>query len=184
MELLKKKYLWAVIFLTILSVWSITSEASDILKVNAGLEYDLQGTYNDRIVNLDIERLYKYESNFTYGYSIGFLRMSNFNTEVDEKLQRYRIEGFHTLYSCLRKGVSVRPFSMIYLEMLTGPCYFQRAETLISGSLQFNTQAGVGFRDTKTGSTIGIIIRHFSNAGLKKPNDGINLYMLSMGIAF
>jgi hypothetical protein len=168
-----------------LQATEITKEAkSDILKVNAGVEYDFQGGYNDRVANVDVEYMKNYESSFTYGASLGFLRMSNFTTPLDEQGKRYVIEGFNTLYACLRNGVSVRPVSAVYLELLTGPCYFQKAETLISGNLQFNTQVGLGFRDPRTGSTIGVHVRHFSNAGLKKPNDGINLYMISMGISF
>lgn len=169
--------------LTILIIFgTLNLQATDFLKVSAGVEYDFQGGYNDRLANVDVEYLKDYESAYTYGLSFGLLRMSDYTTPADKNLKRYVIEGFNTLYLCVRNGVSVRPIDALYLEILTGPCYYQKAKTLISGNLQFDTSVGLGLRDPKTGSTIGIRVKHVSNAGIKKPNDGMNLYLISMGI--
>ncbi len=167
----------------LLLVISFSAQAEDQLKISGGVEYGFNDTYDDRLINVDVSYLKNYDSNFTYGYSVGFYRMSKFTTPRDEQGKRYVIDGYHSLYACARAGVSVRPLSFIYAEAITGPCYFDKAKVLLSGNLQFNTEFGYGLRDPKTGSTIGIIIRHFSNAGISKPNVGANLYMISMGIA-
>lgn len=83
-------------------------------------------------------------------------------------------------YACGQFGASLNPFEWMFVENYFGPCYFSEAKGRISGHLQFATNIGAGWRDPKTGSEIGLNWKHFSNAGLSKPNMGADLLMLSL----
>ncbi len=158
----------------------LPGHSKDILKVGLGIEFRApEYARDDRIINFETAYLKEYDSNFTYGYSGGMVRLEDY-TQANGRDRT----GFEAVYACARAGVSVKPIDSFYLDMLSGPCYFTSANTLLSGNIQFNTELGYGFIDPKTGSTVGITIRHFSNAGLKDPNIGINTMSLTMGVNF
>lgn len=85
-------------------------------------------------------------------------------------------------YACAQFGAALHPFSWAFVENYFGPCYFHGLEDSkkLSGNLQFATNIGAGWRDPETGSEIGLNFKHFSNAGIKKPNLGVDLFMLSL----
>ena len=84
-----------------------------------------------------------------------------------------------TGFACAQFGVELNPFGFMYVDNYFGPCYLHESGGALSGNLQFATNTGIGWRD-KTGSQMGINLKHFSNAGLSKPNMGTNLLMLNM----
>ncbi len=85
------------------------------------------------------------------------------------------------VYACAQFGAALHPFDWMFVENYFGPCYFDKAKGRLSGHLQFATNIGAGWRDPDTGSEIGLNWKHFSNAGISKPNVGIDLIMLSVG---
>ena len=55
----------------------------------------------------------------------------------------------------------------------------------LPSSFQFGSHAGAGLRFGERGQgRLGIGVQHLSNAGLKQPNGGINLILVSAGFAF
>lgn len=83
-------------------------------------------------------------------------------------------------YLCAQFGAALNPFDWMFVENYFGPCYFTETKGALSGHLQFATNIGAGWRDPDTGSEIGLNWKHFSNAGLSKPNIGRDLLMLSV----
>jgi hypothetical protein len=50
--------------------------------------------------------------------------------------------------------------------------------------LQFGSHIGAGLRLGEAGQTkLGVGFQHLSNAGLKQPNGGINLYLLTLSVS-
>jgi hypothetical protein len=56
-------------------------------------------------------------------------------------------------------------------------------DTSMPSSFEFGSHLGFGFRLARD-HTLGIGLQHLSNAGLKQPNGGINLILLSAGFEF
>ena len=84
-------------------------------------------------------------------------------------------------YVCAQFGAALHPFDWMFVENYFGPCYFSKTDDVsLSGHVQFATNIGAGWRDPGTGSEIGLNWKHFSNAGLSKPNIGRDLLMLSV----
>src|SRR6266513_4125546 len=50
-------------------------------------------------------------------------------------------------------------------------------------SLEFGSHLGIGLR-LGPDATVGLAVQHISNAGIKQPNGGINLYMLTASHRF
>ena len=51
-------------------------------------------------------------------------------------------------------------------------------DTRMPSAFEFGSHLGVGFRLAKN-HTVGLGLQHLSNAGIKQPNGGINLYMVT-----
>lgn len=78
-------------------------------------------------------------------------------------------------------GQSVRP----YVEAGIGVAAFSSTELEsndLSSSFQFEDRLGVGLRFS--GQEIGLRAIHYSNAGLKQPNDGVEAYTLHYRMSF
>lgn len=78
-------------------------------------------------------------------------------------------------------GESVRP----YIEAGIGVAAFSSTELEkndLGSSFQFEDRLGVGLRFA--GQEIGLRAIHYSNAGLKNPNDGIEAYTLHYRLSF
>ncbi len=52
----------------------------------------------------------------------------------------------------------------------------------LSGYFQFVEDFGLGIKDEKTGTAIGLSFKHISNAGLSKPNKGLDMIGLQVRI--
>lgn len=77
-------------------------------------------------------------------------------------------------------GERVKP----YLEAGIGVAAFRhtRIESRnLSTAVQFEDRLGVGLRFRN--QTLGLRVMHYSNAGLKRPNDGIEMYSLHYSLA-
>jgi len=78
-------------------------------------------------------------------------------------------------------GQSVRP----YIEAGIGVAAFSSTEledNRLGSSFQFEDRIGVGLRFS--GQEIGLRAVHYSNAGLKNPNDGVEAYTLHYRMSF
>lgn len=78
-------------------------------------------------------------------------------------------------------GQSVRP----YVEAGIGVAAFSSTELEdndLGSSFQFEDRLGVGLRFS--GQEIGLRAIHYSNAGLKQPNDGVEAYTLHYRMSF
>ncbi len=72
-------------------------------------------------------------------------------------------------------GVAATPF----IELGVGVAAFKHTRVenrRLSTALQFEDRLGVGLRFQR--QTVGLRAIHYSNGGLKRPNDGINAYSL------
>jgi hypothetical protein len=56
-------------------------------------------------------------------------------------------------------------------------------DTRVPSSLEFGSHIGTGVRLGKDFS-LGVAVQHLSNAGIKQPNGGINLYMITASLAY
>jgi lipid A 3-O-deacylase len=53
----------------------------------------------------------------------------------------------------------------------------------LPSSFQFGSHIGAGLRLGESGQTrVGVALQHLSNAGIKQPNGGINLYQLTLSV--
>lgn len=78
-------------------------------------------------------------------------------------------------------GESVKP----YVEGAIGLAAFSNTEVEdndLGSSLQFEDRLGVGLRFA--GQEVGLRAVHYSNAGLKNPNDGVEAYTLHYRLSF
>jgi hypothetical protein len=56
-------------------------------------------------------------------------------------------------------------------------------DTRVPSSLEFGSHIGTGVRLGKDFS-VGVAVQHLSNAGIKQPNGGINLYMVTASFVY
>lgn len=78
-------------------------------------------------------------------------------------------------------GETVRP----YLEAGIGVAFFDSTELEehdLGSSFQFEDRLGAGLRFS--GQEIGIRAMHYSNGGIKEPNDGVETYTLHYRLSF
>lgn len=59
----------------------------------------------------------------------------------------------------------------VYLTYKLGPSYVAHNDSLLGSNFQVAHEFGIGLRD-KRGVRVGIVLKHFSNAGLHLPNQG------------
>jgi hypothetical protein len=51
----------------------------------------------------------------------------------------------------------------------------------LPSALQFGSHVGAGLAFDK--ASVGVALQHLSNAGIKRPNGGINFYLLTLSVA-
>lgn len=145
--------------------FSLTANADSTLKLKYGVGIDPEKILDDTYRAIDIGYYTSLERSVSYAITVGYYG--------DKKVD------LDTAYGCAQFGVELHPFSFMYIDNYFGPCFFKSAGGLLSGHTQFATNMGIGWRD-KTGSQVGLNLKHFSNAGLSKPNTGTNLIMFNM----
>ena len=155
-----KRILFAAILL-----FSTMVMADSTLKIQYGVGIDPVKVFNDRLRSINIGYYGNLEKSTSWAITGGWLAESS--------------NALNTGYGCAQFGVELRPLSFMYVDNYFGPCYFHEAHGFISGKLQFATNLGIGWRD-KTGSQIGLNWKHFSNAGIKRPNIGLDLVMFNL----
>ena len=84
--------------------------------------------------------------------------------------QRYELAFSNDIY--LEAGVGVNRFS-----------HTRFADKTISTQFQFGSHVGVGV-NLSPGSRLGLRYSHYSNAAIKRPNDGLDVFQLTYTHAF
>lgn len=156
-----------VLFILVALAAANIAQADSTIKIQYGLGFHPETYLSDKIRSVNIGHYSRLEKSVSYALTAGYLGDKTFELE--------------TGYACAQFGTQIRALSFLYVDNYFGPCYFHEAHGAISGHLQFATNIGFGWRDKSTGSEIGINWKHFSNAGLSKPNLGLDLIMLSLG---
>jgi lipid A 3-O-deacylase len=78
-------------------------------------------------------------------------------------------------------GETVKP----YVEAGIGVAFFENTEVedrQLGSSFQFEDRIGVGLRFS--GQEVGLRAMHYSNLGIKQPNDGVEVYSLHYRMSF
>ena len=70
-----------------------------------------------------------------------------------------------------------------YVRYLLGPAYITNTDNRLGSNFQFTHELGVGVKDSR-GVRLGIVYRHFSNAGLIQPNEGKDFCGLNGEVKF
>lgn len=136
------------------------------IKIQYGVALNEDTVFDDSLRSINVGHYWKLNNALSWAVTGGYYG----DKTVD----------LNTGYACGQFGASLKPFKWMFVENYFGPCYFHEARGRISGHLQFATNIGAGWRDPSTGSEIGLNWKHFSNAGLSKPNIGADLLMLSL----
>ena len=72
------------------------------------------------------------------------------------------------------------PATGAFCHMAVGPSWISNPDSELSSHLQFDTEFGFGLQSDK--AEIGLIWKHFSNAGLKLPNQGRDFLGLQLRV--
>lgn len=128
----------------------------------------------------------------TEGTSISQVKL--FKLSLQEPLwrileQRFNIGGWQDIrptmssagFTSYQVGLDVRN-SVFESSVFFGPGLISATDPYLGGYFQFNVSVFVGFRDAKTGVSLGIDYNHFSSAGLEMPNQGKDF--LGLGAKF
>lgn len=141
-------------------------EKKSTVKIQYGVGFNEDTVVDDSVRSINIGYYTQLTNPISYNINGGYFG----DKSVD----------LNTGYVCAQFGAALHPFDWMFVENYFGPCYFGETKGALSGNLQFATNIGAGWRDPKTGSEIGLNWKHFSNAGLSKPNIGRDLLMLSL----
>lgn len=72
----------------------------------------------------------------------------------------------------LESLIGVEPKSEhFYINYKLGPAIITHTDALLGSNVQFAHEIGIGMRDSKE-VRVGLVIKHFSNAGIVRPNKG------------
>lgn len=166
-------YFWTVLGLMLALVIAISLSATayaapgdSTIKFQYGVGFNEDTVIDDALRSINVGHYWKLNESVSWAISGGYYGDSR--ADLD------------TGYACAQFGTSLKPFDWMFVENYFGPCYFHETRGALSGHLQFATNLGAGWRDPSTGSEIGLNWKHFSNAGLQKPNVGADLLMLSL----
>jgi hypothetical protein len=70
-------------------------------------------------------------------------------------------------------GLGVEPqYGPIYVNFFQSVGLISHTDQYLGGHFQFMEEIGLGFRDLKEGTSVGLFYRHISNAGLTQINKG------------
>lgn len=84
-------------------------------------------------------------------------------------------------YVFVQFGSVLHPFDWLYIDHYFGPGFITKGNSKVSGGLNFSMHMGMGWRDPNTRMTIGMNWKHISNAGLRKPNKGMDFVLVQVG---
>ena len=145
----------------------LTAAVGRTEKSTSTLRIGLQKSFQSRWLQSDVGALTGYwDGGYTYW-------------EGDKKSNNHSL-SVSPVFVYEFNGERVKP----YVEAGIGVAAFRhtRIENRnLSTSLQFEDRLGVGLR--LRNQTLGLRAVHYSNAGLKKPNDGIEMYSMHYSLA-
>ncbi len=94
---------------------------------------------------------------------------------------------FVGLTPLIRYNFATRSSWMVFFDAGAGVSATNIERPDLSGTFQFNLQAGAGihyFLNDRTALTVQYRWLHFSNAGIHNPNEGTNTQMLHLGVSW
>lgn len=91
-------------------------------------------------------------------------------------------EGISAGYAFVQFGSVLHPFDWMYVDHYFGPGYVMEGNSKIAEGINFSMHMGIGWRDPIKGTTIGMNWKHISNAGIRKPNKGMDFVLIQVGI--
>lgn len=80
-------------------------------------------------------------------------------------------------------GISVQSQTGVYAKVFAGPALLTNTDERLSSVFEFNDDLELGIRDSR-GISIGLDVKHFSDAGLTSPNLGRDFLLLKVQIPF
>jgi len=84
-------------------------------------------------------------------------------------------------HSFFQIGARIKPVPFMYFCNYFGPGGISRRDDLLGSHFQWSIDLCGGWEDPNTGVSLGLRIKHISNAGFVQPNQGRNFYMLQAG---
>jgi len=156
--------------LFIICLISGVAGAADLIKVQYGASFKDQKMFNTESKTINIGYYNRLREVVSYSVQVGYMGDT--------------VSNLNAFYTCGQLGGSLNPSKSFYVETYVGPCVLSETRDRLGGFLQFSTHIGIGWRDPETGNEMGILWKHFSNAGLKKPNKGRDFPLFSMGFSY
>ncbi len=89
------------------------------------------------------------------------------------------IKARNALYALAMIGVEPQSEHM-YMSYKIGPAVISRTDALLGSNIQIAQEIGIGMKDD-SGVRVGIVVKHFSNAGLTDINEGRNFLGIQVG---
>jgi hypothetical protein len=70
-------------------------------------------------------------------------------------------------------GIGVQPeYGPLYVNFFQYVGLIGSPDTVLGGLFQFSEEAGIGIKDERNGTSVGLFYKHISNAGISSPNFG------------
>lgn len=183
------------LFLTIASAFAApTTPKKEVIKLEQAVKQEIVQAYMLPVAS--DERIIKVQ----YGLGIGDVANGevlngsekNLNIGCYSKLNRILGWGTHigmvsaenitSGYAFVQFGSVLHPFDWMYVDHYFGPGYVMKGNSKIAEGLNFSMHIGIGWRDPMKGTTIGMNWKHISNAGIRKPNKGMDFVLIQVGI--
>lgn len=184
------------IVLTLLFITSIGSADHKNAFLQWGVASNHPGTKNASDVKFGEIGLSGEQGKLAYTLGLGaWFDSSNYKTPLDIEPAKHIGDAFKNYgegYAKALKGASNRARSSPFVEMLfgvepkskhlymsykLGPAIIMYPDALLGSHIQISHELGVGMRDDRD-VRVGIVLKHFSNAGLVKPNVGRDFVLL------
>jgi hypothetical protein len=163
-RIIKMKRLVALLLIFAINV----CEAQELIYANWGVGYnDVKGSIDDKIKYAEVGEHIQYRILDT---KLGVGGWSDVNSGYrDAVFANYLV------------GVETRMKQGLYFSYMLGPAVISETDPKLGSNIQCSHEFEIGYRDTR-GEKVKIDIRHFSNAGVVRPNEGRNF--IGLGLEF
>jgi len=120
---------------------------------------------------------------FSLGYSEKFFQAMMYQLEAGAWIDnRKDLDRKSSGFGFGSIGLDVQT-GAFYIQALWGAGLITCTDSMLGGPFQFNTDLGIGLRDSN-GYSIGIGYKHISSAGIELPNKGRDFMMMRLAVPF